>query len=111
MQDKAAAVFADYIGCMKTGRIMTSPEWRWYEPQHAVWGEANTSHMPGAAYMCCLATQHCASPRCQQDPCAFLPMKVILIVCASNECIALATAVIKTKAGCCSSGAVSRVLL
>lgn len=23
---------------MKTGQIMTSPEWRWYEPQHAVLG-------------------------------------------------------------------------
>ena len=67
------------------------------------WGGANTSHMPGAAYMCCLAMQHCASPRCQQDPCASLPMKVTLIVCASNRCIALATAVINTKTDCCNS--------
>jgi hypothetical protein len=52
MQDKAAAVFADYVGCMKTGRIMTSPEWRWYEPQHAVLGGGEYfTHAWGSIYV------------------------------------------------------------
>ncbi|DBA81436.1 TPA: hypothetical protein ACH3X1_007222 [Trebouxia sp. C0004] len=43
---------SDYIGCMKTGRIMTSPEWRWYEPQHAVLGGGEYfTHAWGSIYV------------------------------------------------------------
>ena len=37
---------------MKTGRIMTSPEWRWYEPQHAVLGGRDYfTHAWGSIYV------------------------------------------------------------
>ena len=37
---------------MKTGRIMTSPEWRWYEPQHAVLGGGEYfTHAWGSIYV------------------------------------------------------------
>jgi len=43
---------ADYIGCMKTGPIYTSPEYRWYEPQHAVLGSASYfTHCWGTVYV------------------------------------------------------------
>ncbi|KAL3142375.1 hypothetical protein ABBQ38_002711 [Trebouxia sp. C0009 RCD-2024] len=43
---------SDYIGCMKTGQIMTSPEWRWYEPQHAVLGSKQYfTHAWGSIYV------------------------------------------------------------
>lgn len=43
---------SDYVGCMKTGRIMTSPEWRWYEPQHAVLGgKEYFTHAWGSIYV------------------------------------------------------------
>lgn len=42
----------DYIGCMKTGQIMKSPEWRWYEPQHAVLGGGHYfTHAWGSIYV------------------------------------------------------------
>lgn len=46
------AYTADYIGCMKTGQIMTSPEWRWFEPQHAVLGSKDYfTHAWGSIYV------------------------------------------------------------
>ena len=33
-----AARGADYIGCMKTGRVFTSATLRWYEPHHDLLG-------------------------------------------------------------------------
>lgn len=42
---------ADYVGCFKTGAIMTSPRWRWYEPQHALLGGGSYfAHCWGSAY-------------------------------------------------------------
>ena len=37
---------------MKTGQIMKSPEWRWYEPQHAVLGGGHYfTHAWGSIYV------------------------------------------------------------
>ncbi|KAL4422945.1 hypothetical protein ABPG75_009142 [Micractinium tetrahymenae] len=43
---------ADYVGCFKTGGIVKSPKWRWYEPQHALLGGASYfAHAWGSAYV------------------------------------------------------------
>ncbi|EFN52007.1 hypothetical protein CHLNCDRAFT_10529, partial [Chlorella variabilis] len=43
---------ADYVGCMKTGQIIKSPRYRWYEPQHAVLGGASYfTHAWGSVYV------------------------------------------------------------
>ena len=53
---------ADYIGCMKTGPVIKSPKYRWYEPQHTLigaeyfahaWGEhKDTWHCPMSCCCC-----------------------------------------------------------
>lgn len=49
-QWRAAA--ADYAGCFKTGGIIKSPNYRWFEPQHALLGGASYfSHAWGSAYV------------------------------------------------------------
>jgi len=35
---KEWGAMGDYVGCMKTGPIFTSPDQRWYEPDHALLG-------------------------------------------------------------------------
>ncbi|PSC68247.1 putative glucan 1,3-alpha-glucosidase [Micractinium conductrix] len=43
---------ADYLGCFKTGAIVKSPKWRWYEPQHVLLGGASYfAHTWGSAYV------------------------------------------------------------
>lgn len=43
---------AGYIGCMKTGAIMTDKKYRWYEPQHALLGSKSYfAHTWGSAYV------------------------------------------------------------
>ena len=43
---------ADYIGCMKTGPIYTTKNFRWYEPQHAVLGsQSYFTHCWGSIYV------------------------------------------------------------
>ena len=43
---------ADYIGCMKTGDIQRDPAFKWYEPQHAVLGDASYfAHTWGSLYI------------------------------------------------------------
>ena len=47
-----AAMAADYVGCMKTGPIYTEPNYRWYEPQHAVLGSTSYfTHCWGSVYV------------------------------------------------------------
>ena len=43
---------ADYIGCMKTGGIVTNQQQRWYEPQHVVLGSSTYfTHAWGSIYV------------------------------------------------------------
>ena len=109
MQYKAVVVLADYIGCMKTGRIMTSPEWRWYEPQHAVLGGGEYfTHAWGSIYV----LSGDAALRVAQMPTGsmrFFANEGDFACMCIHGCIALATAVIKTKTDCCNS--VSCILL
>ncbi|KAK9828752.1 hypothetical protein WJX72_001925 [[Myrmecia] bisecta] len=43
---------AEYVGCMKTGDIVTSPEWRWFEPQHQMLGSKSYfTHAWGSIYV------------------------------------------------------------
>lgn len=42
---------ADYIGCMKNGPVYASPEFRWYEPSHALLGPDYFTHCWGSAYV------------------------------------------------------------
>jgi galactosylxylosylprotein 3-beta-galactosyltransferase len=47
-----ASIAADYVGCMKTGQIIKSPRYRWYEPQHALLGGNNYfTHAWGSLYV------------------------------------------------------------
>jgi hypothetical protein len=87
---------------MKTGRIMTSPEWRWYEPQHAVLGGGEYfTHAWGSIYV----LSGNAALRVAQMPTGSMRFFANEgnFACASNGCIALATAVINTKTDCCNS--------
>ncbi len=87
---------------MKTGRIMTSPEWRWYEPQHAVLGGGEYfTHAWGSIYV----LSGNAALRVAQMPTGsmrfFANEGNFDCLCAQR--IALATAVINTKTDCCNS--------
>ncbi|PRW20177.1 putative beta-1,3-galactosyltransferase 12 [Chlorella sorokiniana] len=46
-----AAVHADYIGCMKTGPVIKSDKYRWFEPQHALIGSEYFAHAWGTIYV------------------------------------------------------------
>ncbi|KAI7840006.1 hypothetical protein COHA_006271 [Chlorella ohadii] len=46
-----AALHADYIGCMKTGPVIKSPKYRWYEPQHTLIGAEYFAHAWGTIYV------------------------------------------------------------
>lgn len=46
-------VCADYVGCMKTGQIIKSPRYRWYEPQHQLLGSSSYfTHAWGRCVKC-----------------------------------------------------------
>lgn len=50
--DEAVPPSADYIGCMKTGGIMRTPNLRWYEPQHELFGgQEYFTHAWGSIYV------------------------------------------------------------
>lgn len=53
----AAAVGApaDYIGCMKTGPVMKSNKYRWFEPQHMLIGAEYFAHAWGEHEESCVA--------------------------------------------------------
>ena len=42
---------ADYIGCMKHGEVLTSPNYKWYEPQHGLLGKEYFAHSWGSLYI------------------------------------------------------------
>ncbi|GAB4819945.1 hypothetical protein N2152v2_006991 [Parachlorella kessleri] len=47
-------IHADYVGCMKTGTVIKSPQQRWYEPQHAIFGGSDSwyfTHAWGPIYV------------------------------------------------------------
>ena len=56
---------ADYIGCMKTGPIYTSRQYRWFEPQHAVLGGEYFTHCWGTIYV---LSGHAADLLAAMDP-------------------------------------------
>lgn len=46
------SIRADYVGCMKTGQIIKSPRYRWFEPQHVLLGGGSYfTHAWGSVYV------------------------------------------------------------
>ncbi|KDD72366.1 galactosyltransferase, partial [Helicosporidium sp. ATCC 50920] len=41
---------ADYVGCMKQGEVFSAPNFRWFEPQHALLGGHYFTHAWGSVY-------------------------------------------------------------
>lgn len=56
----SAHTYADYVGCMKTGPVIKSNQYRWYEPQHALIGAEYFAHAWGEhrGRCCCRPTAH-----------------------------------------------------
>eukprot|EP00890_Picochlorum_soloecismus_P002142 jgi/Picsp_1/2929/NSC_01154-R1_galactosyltransferase family protein len=42
---------ADYIGCMKHGEVLVNPNYKWYEPQHGLFGKEYFAHSWGSLYI------------------------------------------------------------
>lgn len=56
----SAHTYVDYVGCMKTGPVIKSNQYRWYEPQHALIGAEYFAHAWGEhrGRCCCRPTAH-----------------------------------------------------
>ena len=52
-------LYADYIGCMKTGQVFRDPNLRWFEPQNSlIGGKSYFTHAWGSIYV---LSSHAAS--------------------------------------------------